>query len=182
MGKWTDISDFDKGPAPGGLGYRKLVCGSLATVVGNLLKVVERLWNSSRPQCLGCPRLIKESGGRRFARSVKQNWLLHIWQAEHIAGTGTNESTHTVQRRMISLNTWCFLWLQWHLPVARSESCGSDDSELAKFPWSKLGLIFSVHKLPVCNLRELWDLCVNLVPRTCRIVAVLRSKSGPTLH
>ncbi|GBM65331.1 hypothetical protein AVEN_12097-1 [Araneus ventricosus] len=112
MGKAADLSEFDRGQIVMArrLGTSitetaRLVGCSRSAVVSIHAKWINDGDTSSRRQCVGRPRVIKETGRRRLSRLVKQNRRQIVAQltAQHNAGSSASVSEHTVQRTLLDM-------------------------------------------------------------------------------
>ncbi|GBO16067.1 hypothetical protein AVEN_62840-1 [Araneus ventricosus] len=109
MGKAADLSEFDRGQIVMArrLGTSitetaRLVGCSRSAVVSIHAKWVNDCDTSSRRQCIGRPRIIKEKGRWRLSRSVQQNRRQTVAQltAKYNAGPCASVSEHTIQRTL----------------------------------------------------------------------------------
>ncbi|GBM61631.1 hypothetical protein AVEN_122248-1 [Araneus ventricosus] len=112
MGKTADLSEFDRGQIAMArrLGTSitetaRLVGCSLSAVVSIHAKWINDCDTSSRRQCVGRPRVVREKGRRRLSRLVKQNRRQTVAQltAQYNAGPSASVSEQTVQRTLLDV-------------------------------------------------------------------------------
>ncbi|GBO35762.1 hypothetical protein AVEN_198357-1 [Araneus ventricosus] len=112
MGKAADLSEFDRGQIVMArrLGTSitetaRLVGCSRSAVVSIHSKWINDGDTTSRLQCVGRPRVIKEKGRRRLSRLVTQNWrqIAAELTAQYNADPSASISEHTVQRTLLDM-------------------------------------------------------------------------------
>ncbi|GBL79376.1 hypothetical protein AVEN_92567-1 [Araneus ventricosus] len=90
MGKAADLSEFDRGQI---------------VMAEDSERVSPKLYDCSRRQGVGRPRIIKGKGRRRLSRLIKQNRRQAVAQltAQYNAGSSASVSEHTVQRTLLDM-------------------------------------------------------------------------------